>query len=273
MSQRSRQEAARSSTDVALTRLVWLVALWLGSRLVAGLLTAPFIKEGTQLDPLRLVLTQVPFWAATVGGLYWMSHREGEPFGPFVRWGFKPLDALIGLAAGFGLHWGVNLLYRALDSFGVSGDPSESARNLVEASPGIAGKVTLLVMVSVGAPLVEELYYRGVAQRTAVQLAGGTAAPTMSRRSAWGAAIAVLRPQPHQLRGRPHPGARVTAGRAGARHPDLALRSPRRVDRDPRGVQPVQPDGAVGRLNSVAGPIVHPGVDAELVWRHVTMGK
>ncbi len=191
MSQRSRQEAARSSTDVALTRLVWLVALWLGSRLVAGLLTAPFIKEGTQLDPLRLVITQVPFWAATVGGLYWMSHREGEPFGPFVRWGFKPLDALIGLAAGFGLHWGVNLLYRALDSFGVSGDPSESARNLVEASPGIAGKVTLLVMVSVGAPLVEELYYRGVAQRTAVQLAGGTAAPTMSRRSAWGAAIGI----------------------------------------------------------------------------------
>lgn len=192
MSQRQRREAARSTTDVALTRLVWLVALWLGSRLVAGLLAAPFIQEGAQLDPARLVITQLPFWAATVGGLYWMSRREGEPFGPFVRWGFRPPDLLVGLVAGFGLHWGVNLLYRALDSVGVSGDPSESARNLVEASPGIAGKLTLVVMVSVGAPLVEELYYRGVSQRTAVELAGGTAAPSLSRRSAWGAVIGIV---------------------------------------------------------------------------------
>ena len=191
MIQRSRREAAYKIPDPVLTRLVWLAALWLGSRLIAGVIAAPFLGEGAQLDPARLVITQVPFWAATVGGLYWISRREGERFGPFVRWGFKPPDALVGLVAGFGLHWGVNLLYRALDSVGVSGDPSESARKLVEASPGVLGKVTLVVMVSVGAPLVEELYYRGVAQRTAVELAGGTAAPCVNRRSALGAAIGI----------------------------------------------------------------------------------
>ena len=47
------------------------------------------------------------------------------------------------------------------------------------------------MMVSVGAPLVEELYYRGVAQRTAVELAGGTAAPCVNRRSALGAAVGI----------------------------------------------------------------------------------
>ena len=125
-------EAAKPTPDPVLTRLVWLAALWLGSRLIAGVIAAPFLGEGAQLDPARLVITQVPFWAATVGGLYWISRREGERFGPFVRWGFKPPDALVGLVAGFGLHWGVNLLYRALDSVGVSGDPSESARKLVE---------------------------------------------------------------------------------------------------------------------------------------------
>ena len=191
MNQRSRREAAKPTPDPVLTRLVWLAALWLGSRLIAGVIAAPFLGEGAQLDPARLVITQVPFWAATVGGLYWISRREGERFGPFVRWGFKPPDALVGLVAGFGLHWGVNLLYRALDSVGVSGDPSESARKLVEASPGVLGKVTLVVMVSVGAPLVEELYYRGVAQRTAVELAGGTAAPCVNRRSALGAAVGI----------------------------------------------------------------------------------
>ena len=133
MNQRSRREAAKPTPDPVLTRLVWLAALWLGSRLIAGVIAAPFLGEGAQLDPARLVITQVPFWAATVGGLYWISRREGERFGPFVRWGFKPPDALVGLVAGFGLHWGVNLLYRALDSVGVSGDPSESARKLVEA--------------------------------------------------------------------------------------------------------------------------------------------
>lgn len=228
MNQRSRREAAKPTPDPVLTRLVWLAALWLGSRLIAGVIAAPFLGEGAQLDPARLVITQVPFWAATVGGLYWISRREGERFGPFVRWGFKPPDALVGLVAGFGLHWGVNLLYRALDSVGVSGDPSESARKLVEASPGVLGKVTLVVMVSVGAPLVEELYYRGVAQRTAVELAGGTAAPCVNRRSVGcgdrhRGGGGVLRPQPHQLRCRPDPGARSGAGRGGARHPHLAI--------------------------------------------------
>ena len=191
MNQRSRREAVKSPTEVALTRVVWLAVLWLGSRLVAGLLAAPFLKQGAQLNPTTLVISQLPFWAATVGGLFWLSRREGERFGPFVRWGFKPVDAVVGLVGGFGLHWGVNLLYRALESAGVSGDPSQSARDLVDASPGLAGKVTLVVMVSVGAPLVEELYYRGVAQRTAVELAGGTAAPSPNRRSGWGAVIGI----------------------------------------------------------------------------------
>lgn len=191
MNQKSRREAAPSPIDAALVRVWLLVALWLSSRLVAGVLVAPFVDTEAQLDSGLLVVSQLPFWVVTVGGLAWMARREGVQFGRFVRWGFAPVDVLVGLIAGFGLHWGVNLAYRALEGFGVSGDPSKSARDLVEASPGVVGKLTLIVMVSIGAPIVEELYYRGVAQRTGVELAGGTAAPTPNRRSTWGTVIGV----------------------------------------------------------------------------------
>ncbi len=85
MGQRTRREAAKSAIDVALTRLVFLAALWLGSRLIAGVLVAPFIEQGAPLDSQRLVISQVPYWEVTVAGLFWMARREGVRFGPFVR--------------------------------------------------------------------------------------------------------------------------------------------------------------------------------------------
>lgn len=173
MKQPSRRAADPSAADAAVTRLLLLAALWLGSRVVAGVLVTPFVDPDASLSSGLLVISQLPFWAVTVGGLWWMARREAEPLARFVRWGFAPVDVAVGAIAGFGLHWGVNLLYRALEGFGVSGDPSASARDLVDASPGLAGKLTLTLMVAVGAPIVEELYYRGVAQRTAVELAGG----------------------------------------------------------------------------------------------------
>ncbi|MCB1027908.1 MAG: CPBP family intramembrane metalloprotease [Microthrixaceae bacterium] len=179
MSRRLDRDVSASSTD-AVTRLLLLAGLWLGSRLVAAVVAAPFIDVDEPLSSGTLVVSQLPFWAATVGGLWWMARREGEAPARFVRWGFAPADLAVGAVAGFGLHWGVNLLYRALEDFGVSGDPSASARSLVDASPGFAGKATLLVMVAVGAPIVEELYYRGVAQRTVVELAGGDEADGFS---------------------------------------------------------------------------------------------
>ncbi|MEZ5380549.1 MAG: CPBP family intramembrane glutamic endopeptidase [Microthrixaceae bacterium] len=191
MGQRSlRSETQPRPTEAALARLGWLAALWLGSRVIAGLLVGPFIDPEAPLTAGRLVLSQLPFWAATVAGLVWMARREAEPMGRFVRWGFAPGDAVVGLAAGFGLHWGVDGLYRVLDAIGVRGDASASARELVEASPGWAGRTLLLAMVVVGAPVVEELYYRGVAQRTAVELGRGTDAPGAGR--AWGAGVGLV---------------------------------------------------------------------------------
>ncbi|HBX09824.1 CPBP family intramembrane glutamic endopeptidase [Candidatus Microthrix sp.] len=201
MSRRSHRDAApthnetasdgRPGTDVAVTRLLWLAGLWLGSRLVAGLLVAPFVDPGAPLSAGSLVVSQIPFWGVTVGGLWWMARREGERLSGFVRWGFAPQDLGVGLVAGFGLHWGVNLLYRVLENAGVSGDPSASARELVNASPGVLGKVVLVVMVAVGAPVVEEMYYRGVAQRTAMQLAEGTSAKS-GLRHRWGAVAGLV---------------------------------------------------------------------------------
>ena len=112
MSRRSHRDAApthnetasdgRPGTDVAVTRLLWLAGLWLGSRLVAGLLVAPFVDPGAPLSAGSLVVSQIPFWGVTVGGLWWMARREGERLSGFVRWGFALQDLGVGLVAEIG---------------------------------------------------------------------------------------------------------------------------------------------------------------------------
>ena len=53
MNQRSRREAAKPTPDPVLTRLVWLAALWLGSRLIAGVIAAPFLSLIHISEPTR----------------------------------------------------------------------------------------------------------------------------------------------------------------------------------------------------------------------------
>lgn len=163
-------ERRRDATDLLLRRLAKLALIWMGSRVGAALLTAPFLTEDRLPGGLGLLGVQLPFWGLNIAGLWWMARREDRSFTRFTHWGFEPSDAWVGVAAGFALHWGVELLYRALSAMGVEGDPSASARDLVDASGGVVGGVSLVVAVVVCAPVVEELFYRGVSQTTALGL-------------------------------------------------------------------------------------------------------
>jgi len=107
-------------------------------------------------------------WTVFVGAMVVVSHRAGT--GRFVhdyRVRFRPLDVLATGAGALTQVAAIPLLYLPLealwpDTFS-SDKLSENAKDLVDRATG-ASLVLLVVMVCVGAPIVEELVYRGLVQ-------------------------------------------------------------------------------------------------------------
>jgi uncharacterized protein len=126
-----------------------------------------------------LAASLIVLWSTYLVGMWWSSKRIGS--GSFVAdFGvrFSPIDLLglpIGIAAQVGLVWVVYVPLRAIwpDTFSAQ-RLEDTARSLVERSDG--GLIVVLVaLVVVGAPIVEELFFRGMLQRPLLR-----AAPTFA---------------------------------------------------------------------------------------------
>jgi membrane protease YdiL (CAAX protease family) len=143
----------------------WVIAQFASFTVLAAL-------GGTEdLDSLSIPVLAAGLlttWAVYVGSMWWASRRAGSGhFRADYRVEFRSIDA-IGLGIGVLCQLViVNLVYLPLraiwpDTF--SDDRvQETAQDLVDRATG-ANTVLLLVLVIVGAPVVEELFYRGLLQ-------------------------------------------------------------------------------------------------------------
>lgn len=155
----------------------WAIAWTLGSVFAAPLLVvASGGSVGGDLGVYRLVLIASAGWAVFLGSLAFVSRRVGSgrfavDFGLAVR-GRDLLAVPLGIAGQFLIVPALYVPLRAQwpDVF----DPariSERAEELVAGATGV--EIVLLVAVVVlGAPVVEELVYRGLLQRSAVEVLG-----------------------------------------------------------------------------------------------------
>lgn len=114
-----------------------------------------------------LALSQLGLWAGLVGSVVWASSRKGsgrlsEDFG----WRFRPVDLVVGVACALLAHVFLDLVVARLLG-PLLGDPdvSEPVEELVDAADGLR-IVGLLAFVSIGAPVVEELFFRGLLMRS-----------------------------------------------------------------------------------------------------------
>jgi membrane protease YdiL (CAAX protease family) len=114
-------------------------------------------------------LLQIPLWVGLAGSTVWAADRKGlglrEDFGLSMRALDAPLGLVIGVLCQLVLlpvvYWPLlQLLDKDAD------DLSEPARALSDRAGSPAGWVVLAVMVVVGAPIVEELFYRGLVLRS-----------------------------------------------------------------------------------------------------------
>ena len=141
---------------------------WVGGLLCGTLLLVAWVAlTGRDAAALSSVaVAQVGFWIGLLGAVVVVSRRGGTgdvaaDFG--LR--FRAVDVLVGGLSGFGAQVAVVLLYLPFRSFFDSKDLEQPARELADKAHGVTFVVFALV-IAVGAPVVEELFYRGLLLRS-----------------------------------------------------------------------------------------------------------
>ena len=113
--------------------------------------------------PLGLIaLLQIPLWFGLLGAPV-MAAREGMSWRRDIRWSMKPIDVPVGIAAGLVLQLVlVPVLYVPI--FWIFGDQDveEVARSLVGSADGWLDVLALVLVTVIGAPVIEEIFFRGL---------------------------------------------------------------------------------------------------------------
>ena len=121
------------------------------------------VDSDIDLDNPSLDVTailQAALWVGTLGIPVWLHFSKGVSWKSF-GWRFQKNDVLSGLLIGLGTQIVGGLIYLPLMLLFEDLDVSEPARELVDKATGF-GVFLLFLVVVVGAPLVEELFFRGL---------------------------------------------------------------------------------------------------------------
>ncbi len=122
----------------------------------------------SQVPMWAAAVLQVPLWGGYLGAVY-LAGIKGRGVAADFGLSFRPLDVPVGLAAGVVVQLiVVPLLYvPILRLTGTdSDDLSAPARALADKATGPVGWLLLVLIVVVGAPVVEELFFRGLFLRS-----------------------------------------------------------------------------------------------------------
>lgn len=123
--------------------------------------------DATDLPITAQFVATAPFWAAAVGGTWWVARRVPDPAGA-LGLSVRPIDVPLGIAVGVGLQLAVIPLvyWPILEVLGkTSADLDREAQRLADSAPGTVGTILFVLMASVCAPVAEELLYRGLLLR------------------------------------------------------------------------------------------------------------
>ncbi|MEM7339375.1 MAG: CPBP family intramembrane glutamic endopeptidase [Actinomycetota bacterium] len=148
--------------------VVHAILLLVGTQVLAVFWAAALYDPAEDWPPpiARLVLGTAALWVGYGGGSLLVSWLRGN--GPRPDYGARIalIDVPIGLAAGVGTQLVlVPLLYLPLNAL-FDLDSGESARSLIERVDGPLDVALLTLSAAIMAPLVEELFFRGLFLRS-----------------------------------------------------------------------------------------------------------
>lgn len=156
---------------------VWVIAWSFGGVVLAQIvLSLSGTPTGERIGTVTLAVVAAASWTCFGVGVAWLARSADVPPGALIGWSFRRGDLLAvpaGVVAQLVL---IPLLYLPLRAvWPATFSPErleETASELVDAATGWR-IVLLVVVVTVGAPVVEEIVYRGVLQRAAIARLGG----------------------------------------------------------------------------------------------------
>lgn len=142
------------------------------------------VKLAARVTPLWLVaVLQVFLWFGLLGAPLYATRRKGQGVVRDLGLRFAPTDVPLGIAIGlvsqFVLVPLVSLPWIALLGRDTS-DLETPARALADKATDPVGVVLLALIVAIGAPLIEELFFRGLLMRAIERLLGTAAAVVLS---------------------------------------------------------------------------------------------
>lgn len=149
----------------------WLLAQ-VGGLIAASIVLAASGASADEFDEISLgwvAVAQVGLWGGMLGVPLVVSRLKGN--GPVADYGLRSegWDALVGFGSGAAtqlllipLLYGPIFWLTDLDS----NDLEDPARGLTDRATGPFGVVMLVLIVGIGAPIVEEIFYRGLVQRS-----------------------------------------------------------------------------------------------------------
>jgi len=141
---------------------------------ILAIVAIGLIDQDIDLEDPSLEITailQSALWIGTLGIPLWLYYSKGISWRQF-GWRFKRSDIFKGLLIGLGTQIAAGLLYLPLYVIFDDIDVSEPAKELVDKATGL-GVFLLFLVVVVGAPVVEEIFYRGLTLKAFEKKMGG----------------------------------------------------------------------------------------------------
>ena len=141
---------------------------------ILAIVAIGLIDQDIDLEDPSLEITailQSALWVGTLGIPLWLYYSKGVSWRQF-GWRFKRSDIFKGLLIGLGTQIAAGLLYLPLYVIFDDIDVSEPAKELVDKATGL-GVFLLFLVVVVGAPVVEEIFYRGLTLKAFEKKMGG----------------------------------------------------------------------------------------------------
>jgi len=156
--------------------LIGFVVSVIGSFVTASFaVTASGVDSFDKLPLAWLAVAQLGLWVGLLGVPWFAARYKGhnmrDDFGLRATWGDVPVGFLAGLLGQWIIVPLVYLPLHYLVHFDTD-DISGPARQITDRAAGPVGVILLILIVGIGAPIVEEIFYRGLVQRSMIRRFG-----------------------------------------------------------------------------------------------------
>ncbi len=137
--------------------------------------TAAQMAADAPLDDNRIptgvvVALSIPLWLCLIAGPIW-ARAEGLEWRRDLNWGFRTIDAPVGLALGVLTQLVIiPLVYIPVFALFGNQDVEGAARNLIAAVDTPFDVAALVLLTAIGAPIAEEILYRGLLHQSLVDM-------------------------------------------------------------------------------------------------------